>query len=119
MRVEKMGGVRQKKVESLLKEKISNIILQNKLSDPRLEGFIGITDVSVSKDTKYAKIYISCYGPTPSSQIIAILNHASGYIQGLIAKSIKLRFTPKLTFIEDQSLERGFNITQKIKELDT
>ena len=113
-----MGEVRQKKVESLLKEKIGDIILKNELKDPRLAGLIGITDISVARDIKYAKVYISCYGDKIDyKQIIDTLNNAAGYIQALLGKRLRLRYTPKLKFFPDKSIERGFRINQKLKDL--
>ena len=57
-----MREIRLKRVESLLKEKISEIIIKNELKDPRLEGCITISRIQVAKDFKLAKVYISYLG---------------------------------------------------------
>ncbi|MBN1698694.1 MAG: 30S ribosome-binding factor RbfA [Spirochaetales bacterium] len=113
-----MGEIRQKKIRSLLRQKISEIILKNELRDPRITSFICVTDVTVSNDNQYAKVYISSYGGDVGCEtIVKILNNAAGYIQGLLGKRIHLRYTPKLSFYEDNSIERGFRIIQKLKEI--
>jgi ribosome-binding factor A len=113
-----MREIRQKRVESLLKEKISEIILKNELKDPRLDEFITISRLQIAKDLKLAKVYISYLGDEKTHTIIVdVLNNAAGFIQGLLGKRIRLKHTPRLLFIVDRSLEKGFEITQKIKGL--
>ena len=113
-----MGDIRIKRVESLLKEKISEMILKNELKDPRLDNLITITRLQVTKDYKSAKVYISYFGDKEKHSIIVqVLNNAAGFIQSIIGKRIKLRNTPKLKFYEDHSIEKGFEITQKLKDL--
>jgi ribosome-binding factor A len=113
-----MGEIRLKKIRSLLKQKISDIIVRNELKDPRINTLVCVTDVVVSKDTQYAKVYISYYGESKTCEtIVKTLNHAAGYIQGLLGRRIYMRHTPKLTFYVDNSIERGFKILQKLKEI--
>ncbi|MBN1799001.1 MAG: 30S ribosome-binding factor RbfA [Spirochaetales bacterium] len=113
-----MQTIRTKKVNSFLKEEISKLILNNKIKDPRIDGLITITDVEVSKDMQYAKVFISCIGSEEKRvSIISGLNHATGFIQKEIGKNMHTRYTPRLTFYYDNSLERGFRITKKINEI--
>ena len=77
-----------------------------------------ISKLMVSKDLKLAKVYISYIGEENDHTIIVeVLNNAAGYIQGLLGKRIRLKHTPKLLFYKDDSIEKGFEITQKIKDL--
>lgn len=113
-----MREIRLKRVESLLLEKISDIIIKNELKDPRLDAFITISRLQVAKDFKLAKVYISYMGDEEThTTIVKVLNHAAGFIQGLLGKRIRLKHTPKLAFYVDHSLEKGFEITQKLKGL--
>jgi ribosome-binding factor A len=106
-----MGEVRKRRIESAIKEIVGNMILRHDIKDPRLNEMVCITDVSVSKDTKYARIYVSC------TTVVETLNHAAGFIQAAIAHKLRLRNTPRVSFFEDHSIERGFRITAKLKEL--
>jgi ribosome-binding factor A len=113
-----MQEIRLKKIGSLLKEEISKLIINNKIKDPRVDKLVSITDTLVSKDVQYAKIFVTYPGSKERiTEIIAGLNHAAGFIQKEIGKIMNTRYTPKLTFIYDDSLERGFRITKKIKEI--
>ncbi len=113
-----MSTLRIKRIESLLREEIASVLLKGEVKDPRIDQLLTVTDVSVSKDLGYAKVYISHYGDTQRSQtMVEALNHAAGFIQGVLGKRIRLRTMPRLTFLLDDSLERGFRISQKIKDL--
>jgi ribosome-binding factor A len=113
-----MNEIRQKRVEAELKDKISQIILQGILHDPRVDKLVSITEVRLSKDSKYAKVYVSYYGEKENHEAsVAALNHAAGFIQGTIGKTLQIRSTPKLTFYVDTSIEHGFKIIQKLKDL--
>ncbi len=113
-----MSEKRLKRVESLLKEEISSMIIKSEIKDPRVDPLLTITEIKVSKDLNYAKIFISYYGDKEKlKQLVFALNHASGFIRGKLGKRLHLKTIPKLTFNPDNSIERGFRITQKIKEL--
>ena len=115
-----MSQIRLRKVESLLKEEISSILLKNEVKDPRINTLITVTYVTISRDLKFAKIYISFFGDKGElKRTVDALNHASGFIQGLLGKRVHLRNIPKLTFILDESIDKGFRITQKLKEIIT
>ncbi|MBN2442136.1 MAG: 30S ribosome-binding factor RbfA [Spirochaetales bacterium] len=113
-----MSEIRIKKIESLLTEKLSEILIKNELKDPRLEEFITISKLIISKDLKLVKVYISFMGDEEvHTTIVKVLNNAAGFIQGLLGKRIRLKHTPKLVFYTDHSIEEGFEITKKIKGL--
>jgi ribosome-binding factor A len=109
-----MQEIRKKKIESLLKQQISYLIQTGKIKDPRIDRFVIITDVEISRDLKEAKIFVSYQGSKKKQDnIIKVINNASGFIQGKIAKRIRLRYTPHLRFILDNS----YSNAQKIEEL--
>ncbi len=113
-----MSVVRLKRVESLLKREITEIIMSDDIKDPRIDKMLSVTDLTVSKDLKYAKIYISYYGEREiHERIVGALNHASGFIRNILGKRVKLRTIPELRFILDESIERGFRIINKLKEV--
>ncbi|MFQ3620767.1 MAG: 30S ribosome-binding factor RbfA [Spirochaetales bacterium] len=112
-----MDSHRLQRIGNLLRNEISSMITKQEIKDPRVTSLVTITHVTVSKDLAYAKVYISSVeGPERLSSAVEGLNHAAGFIQGTIGKRIKLRVTPKLTFIEDHSIDDGFKVLKKIKE---
>jgi ribosome-binding factor A len=113
-----MSEIRLRKVESLLKEEISNLIYRGTIKDPRLAPLTTIRDVKVSRDLHYAKVYVSFYGEAKQrARSVTALNHASGFIHQKLKGDLRLRTIPRLTFYADDSIERGVRITTKIKEI--
>ena len=115
-----MSELRLKRVESLVKEEIGNLINRQIIKDPRVNPLATVTRVRASKDLKYSKVFISFYGEASRRwECVQALNHAAGFIQKELGARLHLRFIPKLTFLEDSSIEQGFRITQKLKEISS
>ncbi len=114
-----MSELRIKRVGSLIRDLISSLILKQRIKDPRINSLITITDVIISPDLSYAKVYVSSF-ENEQKQITAVdaLNHAAGFIQKSISKDLKMRVTPKLRFYSDESIKRGFELNEKIDHLD-
>lgn len=113
-----MPELRLKRLESLIREKIGLMISMGEIKDPRVEPLTTITEVSLSKDMGHAKVYVSRYGdPQTLKECVDALNHAAGYIQGVLSRQISLRVFPKLRFIVDESIARGFRIAAKLREI--
>jgi len=113
-----MGEIRLKKVKSLLREEISSMISKRELKDPRIDSLSRISDISLSKDLKYAVVYISYFGEHDICDLtVNALNHSAGFIQGTLGRRLHLRAIPRLTFKSDQSIERGFKMNELLKGL--
>ncbi len=113
-----MQTIRKRKIESLLRETVSLIVLNGEIKDPRINEMITITGVDITPDSRDAKIYVSVLSDTEvKDEIIDTLNHAGGFIQKLISKRVRLKNTPRLTFHRDDSLERGFKMNQMLNNL--
>jgi ribosome-binding factor A len=85
------------------------ILIRDNVRDPRV-GMLSVTEVMVSRDLAVAKVYITFVGERSRKQVnegIEALNGAAGYLRKLLASSISLRMTPKLTFFFDESGHRG------------
>lgn len=107
---------RADRVRSLLKREIA-AILQTKVNDSRL-GFVSITDIELSKDMAYVKVFYSVFGSEKEKEKTkAALTSAAPFIRSELGKVIRLQQTPELRFIPDDSLERGVNLVNKIDNL--
>ncbi|MDP3804790.1 MAG: 30S ribosome-binding factor RbfA [Candidatus Omnitrophota bacterium] len=107
-----MGTQRPERVQEALRQEISRIVT-NEIKDPRL-GFITITKVELTKDIRFAKVYFSVLGEDKEKKLaLKGLNSAKGYVKGLIADRIKLRYAPDIDFRIDGSIEH----TKKIYDL--
>ncbi len=107
-----------RKIESLLRDEISLLIMNNKIKDPRVSSFLTVCKVKASRDLSFARIYMSSFENEKKHQSgVEALNHASGYIQREIGKKLRTRTTPRLNFIMDTSIRDGFEVNRKIEEL--
>ena len=110
---------RIERVNSLIRSEISQL-LQRQVKDPRLGNFITVTEVSTSSDLKYAKVFISRIGSEEEKQeSLSALASAAGFFRRELAKSLKLRRTPELSFHWDVTLERGDHLLQLIDRVSS
>ncbi len=114
-----MGEFRLAKLGEQIRGEISNLISTQKVKDPRVSTFLTINRVEVAADLAYAKVYVSSF--LPEGQIVkgvAGLNSAAGFIQSSIAKKLTIRKFPKLTFIADNSIKEGFEMVNRLNQLE-
>jgi ribosome-binding factor A len=111
---------RQDKVSEAIRQEAS-MIIHDKLKDPRL-GFVTITNVEVTQDLRYAKIFFSVLGSDEAyKNTKEALDSALGFVRKLIAQRLNLRFAPEIAFYEDRSTEYSVRIEEvlnEIKEID-
>lgn len=110
-------SLRNERVRKTLMKEIADIIRKD-VRDPRIAGVISITDIEISHDNSSAKIFFSVYASDEAKkQTIQALNDNTGKIRYEVGKRIRLRHTPELKFIPDDSLERGTNVTDLINKI--
>ena len=104
------------RISEEMKKEIS-VIIQNELKDPRLPKMISVLSAEVTKDLRYAKVFISVLGSDEDKKnAIQGLKSAAGFIRREIGHRLQLRYTPELLFELDESIERGVYITKLINE---
>ena len=106
---------RAERVSDAVQQELA-VLIRDEVRDPRV-GMVSVTDVDVSRDLAYAKIHVTFVGDHSQKEIdeaMGALNGASGYLRKLLAGSIKLRITPKLTFLFDESGRRGQHLSALI-----
>ena len=104
-----------RRVNEAVREVISEGI--GELKDPRV-GFVTITGVETSADLRHATVFVSVLGSEGKRQkTLAGLAAAHGVLQARIARELRLKRTPQLTFEYDPTVERGVRMTQLIDEL--
>jgi len=108
---------RIERINSLIRQEISQL-LQRQVKDPRLGNFIAVTEVSTSADLKHAKVFVSRIGSEEDKQeTLSVLTAASGFFRKELARCLKLRSIPELSFQWDDSIERGDHLLQLIDEV--
>lgn len=109
--------IKETRINSEVQKEISRII-REEIKDPRLPQMTSVTSVSVTGDLKYAKIYVSMLADeTHKAYGMEALKHATSFIRSLLAKNVNLRNTPELTFVLDDSIEYGVEMSKKIEAL--
>ena len=105
---------RVERVNSLIRQEISEL-LQRRVKDPRLGYFITVTDVVTSADLRQAKIFISRIdGGEEKQGTMDVLAGAAGFLRNELAKRLRLRHVPEISFQWDDSIERGDHLLQLI-----
>ena len=94
-------------------------IINNEIKDPRIAQFTSVKEVEVAPDLKTMKAWISVLGDEEAlDKTIQGLKSAEGFIRTQLAKRINLRNTPAITFVMDQSIEYGVNMTKLIEDVN-
>lgn len=110
---------RIERVNNLIRQEISEL-LQRQVKDPRLGNFVTITEVATSADLRYAKVFVSRIGNEAEKQeTLSILAGASGFLRKELAKRLKLRYIPELSFRWDDSIERGARLQELIDQVNS
>jgi ribosome-binding factor A len=96
-----------------------NAMLAGELKDPRLEGFVCVSEVRVQPDMKHARVFVSVRTESAKERTDAIkaLEHAAGFIRHELIERLQLRRLPDLHFTLDLSQERVERIEQLLKEM--
>ncbi len=93
-------------------------IIRGEIKDPRISPLTSVVAVEVAPDLKSCKAWISVLGGQEQRDAtLAGLKSAEGFIRRKIAQTINLRNTPEITFVMDQSIEYGVNMSHKIDEI--
>ncbi|HKM43798.1 MAG TPA: 30S ribosome-binding factor RbfA [Limnochordia bacterium] len=101
-----------------IKREISSIIAKD-VKDPRL-GMISITEVNVSRDLSWAKVYYSQLGNEEERELtLEGLNRAKGFVRTELAKRLRARHTPEIIFQFDPSLEQGAKMDAILRTLNS
>lgn len=110
-------SLRNERVRKTLMKEIADII-QKELKDSRIHGIISVTDIEMAHDNSFAKVYYSVLASDDEKEttIKAITDNTSK-IRYEVGKRIRLRLTPELRFIPDDSLERGAHVTELINKI--
>jgi ribosome-binding factor A len=109
-----MSKNRNNRLSGEMKRVIADVI-RKEVKDPRISDLMSVTDVNVTEDLKFAKVFISVYGD--SEPTLEALKSAKGFIRREVGKNIKMRITPELIFVKDDSIEKGIYMSSLIDKV--
>jgi ribosome-binding factor A len=105
---------RTRQLDESLKEVLAGI-LETEVTDPRLE-FVTITGVNVSKDLRYARVWVTTHGDAARYEaMMAGLASAKGRIRKALAERTSIKYVPELTFELDDSVDEGQRIQRALR----
>jgi ribosome-binding factor A len=118
-----MSSGRMHRIDAAIRQVLGEV-LAGELKDPRV-GFTTVTDVKTSADLRHARVYVSVLdeqggssGALVRESTLAGLRSAHGYLQGRIAAELRLKRTPTLQFVYDDTIDRAMRMEQLLEESD-
>ena len=91
-------------------------IIREEVSDPRTDCMFSITRVEVTRDLRYAKIFVSIYEQEKREPMMKALKTAAGFIRHHLG-GLQLRYTPELLFELDTTIEYGVHIASLLNQV--
>ena len=111
-----MDFKRADRVGDAVRHELADILLR-KIKDPRV-GFVTMTRVELSDDLRHARIFVSIMGDEAAKkETMKGLRSACPFIRGELGKRLKMRSTPELAFLIDDSIERGDRMLDTLRKL--
>lgn len=109
-------SIKKERIENVIRKEISEII-QFKVKDSKI-GFVTVSDVVVTNDYSYAKVYVSFLGQEARKTAgMNALNKSKGFIRSELAKKMSTYKVPALIFEHDDTLEKGNRIEEILKSV--
>lgn len=91
-------------------------IIREDLGDPRVGCTFSITRAEVTRDLRYAKIYVSVLEEEKREPMMAALKSAAGFIRRELGRNIIIRYSPELSFVSDRNIAYGVHIAQVLAD---
>ena len=96
---------RAERVAGTLRRELARLI-QLEVDDPAV-GFVGLSDVEVSRDLAHAKVFVTVFNPDHAVDSVKALNRAAGFLRRRLGQEMRIRAVPELHFVHDASVETG------------
>lgn len=105
---------RSERVAGSLRRELARLI-QMELKDPDV-GFIGLSDVEVSRDLAHAKVYVTVFESEKAASSLKALKRAAGFLRSRLGQEMRIRSVPELHFHHDASVETGARMDSLIEQ---
>ena len=112
-----MASNRIGRINEEIQRELSSLL--RTVKDPRLQsGLFTITNVDTTGDLRYTKVYISALDKSQEKEMMKGLRSAAGYLRRELGMALRLRYTPELLFIADDSIQQGAHILEMLRDPD-
>tara|TARA_Y100001968_G_scaffold49997_2_gene40409 strand:- start:942 stop:1313 length:372 start_codon:yes stop_codon:yes gene_type:complete len=110
---------RVEKFSALIRREISQLLIHGIKDEKIHKNMVSITQVEVSNDLQYCKVFVSLFGDKNSNEeVFSILNSAKGFIKGELARRLKMRRAPEVIFKLDKGIDSGSSVLNLLDELE-
>lgn len=111
-------SIHSERLNAEFKRALSEVI-RDTIKDPRLSPLCSVAKVEITKDQKYAKVYVSIFDADEDRRAssVDVLNSAAGFIAKELNSRIRMRRIPVLQFVLDNSIEYSVRISKVLNEL--
>ena len=92
-------------------------IIREQLSDPRIQGTYSVTRAEVTRDLRYAKIYVSILEEENRAPMMQALKKAAGFVRHELGQSMIISYAPEILFELDNNIEYGIHIASVLKQV--
>ncbi|MDD4797622.1 MAG: 30S ribosome-binding factor RbfA [Eubacteriales bacterium] len=112
-----MASVRRDMIAGEM-QKVLSTIIADEVKDPAVPLMTSVMRVEAAPDLSVAKVRISVLGDREElDKAVAALNRAAGFIRRELSRRMDLRYTPKLTFVGDQSVRHSIDIQKALESI--
>jgi ribosome-binding factor A len=109
----KPASQRQLRVAEEIRHVLAGVFLRGEIRDPALAGIlITVTEVRVSPDLKHATAFVTRLGRSDVADKLPALRHAAPFLRRELARELRLRYAPQVTFQADTSIDYAMHISQ-------
>lgn len=106
------------RVAESIKREVSQLLISGIKDDRVGVGMVSVTHVDVAGDLQHAKVFVSIYGtPEAKAETMAGLKSATGFVRTELGQRVRLRRTPEVIFVEDNSIEEGTQVLSLLNRL--
>ena len=109
-----MAGDRIDRINEEIQRELASLIPTVK--DPRVTGMISVMAVDTTTDLRYAKVFISILNKSDEQQVMRGLKSAAGWLRRELGHRLQLRYTPELSFVLDESIDKGAHILAMLRD---
>ena len=110
-----MSYQRIDRISEQVRREVDRIIRED-LGDPRIDGTFSVTRAEVTRDLRYAKIYVSVLEEDKREPMMAALKSAAGFIRRELGRNIIIRYSPELSFVSDRNIAYGVHIAKVLSD---
>ena len=111
-----MSYQRIDRISEQVRREVDRIIRED-LSDPRIQGTYSVTRADVTRDLRYAKIYVSILEEENRQPLMDALTQAAGCVRHQLGEQMIIRYAPEILFELDNNIEYGIHIASVLKQV--